>query len=107
MSEGYDSLGWREAGQNLCPALRTTLLQGVSASLSHGLQRDGKSLTSQGDGLFYERPSIFPTVKQKPGHFPRRPVAKAPSSQGRSPWVQSLVRELDPTCHREEFMCYS
>ena len=58
---------------------------GVSASLSHGLPWDGKSVASQRDGLFYEQPSILPTVKPKPGDFPGGPVAKAPSSQCRGP----------------------
>ena len=34
--------------------------------------------------------------------FPRGPVAKTPCSQGRGAWVQSLVRELDPTIHNSK-----
>ena len=30
--------------------------------------------------------------------FPGGPVAKTASSQGRGPWIQSLVRGLDRTC---------
>ena len=37
--------------------------------------------------------------------FPGGPVAKTPSCQYRVPGVQSLVRELDPTCCNLEFAC--
>ena len=39
-------------------------------------------------------------VKEVEGwDFPDGPVAKTPWSQCRGDWVQSLVRELDPTRH--------
>ena len=38
-------------------------------------------------------------VKPKTRDFPGGPVARTPRSQCRGPGVQSLVRELDPTCH--------
>jgi len=34
------------------------------------------------------------------GDFPGGPAAKTPRSQCRGTWVQSLVRELDPTCRK-------
>ena len=38
-------------------------------------------------------------LEQVPGDFPGGPAAKTPHSQCRGPWVQALVRGLDPTCH--------
>ena len=39
---------------------------------------------------------------------PGGPVAKAPHSlPTQEAWVRSLVRELDPTCHNQEFVCHN
>jgi len=35
----------------------------------------------------------------KKGDFPRGPVAKIPQLIMQGAWVQSLIRELDPTSH--------
>ena len=39
--------------------------------------------------------------KTQAGDFPQGPVAKTLHSQCRGPRVQSVVRELDPTCHNK------
>ena len=39
--------------------------------------------------------------------LPGGSVAKTPCYQCRRPKVQSLVRELYPTCHNSEFACHS
>ena len=37
--------------------------------------------------------------------FPRGPMAKTLCSQCRRPRVQSLVRKLDPACHKKDPAC--
>ena len=36
--------------------------------------------------------------------FPGAPVAKTPCFQCRGPEILSLVKELDPTCHRKAWL---
>ena len=49
----------------------------------------------------------FSLLKAYYGDFPGVPVAKTPGSQIQGAWVQSLVRELDPTCYNSKSQRFS
>ena len=55
-------------------------------------------------GLSGQEPShMSPKIVQEGGGFPGGPVFKTPELPMQGAWVQSLVRELDRTCHHEAF----
>ena len=58
----------------------------------------GFTLIYQGVALSFHAPCTFP-IKIMVRDFPGGPVAKTLCSQCRGSCDQSLVRELDPTCH--------
>ena len=47
--------------------------------------------------LVYVKTSNFHCKRRRPWDFPGGPVARTPAPNAGA-WVQSLVRELDPTC---------
>ena len=48
-----------------------------------------------------------PALKETFWDCPGGPVAKTLHSQIQGAWVQSLIRELVPTCHAKDFTCHS
>ena len=96
----FSKIKWLAQGQitldSLCPVTVRPVKEGRGASIeiigwgcADGEMKNGWDLSS--GNIYWD--------------FPGGPVAKTPSCQYRVPGVQSLVRELDPTCCNLEFAC--
>ena len=78
--------------------LQARILEWVTISFSRG-----SSLPKDWTWVSHIGGRCFTTREQQTDVFPSGLLAKPLCSRYKGPWVRSLVRELDPTCHNWRF----